>query len=80
MGGVGLGDLLFEAHREVFAAAREVIAGCECASGCPACVGPAHESGVRGKDTARRVLAHLASGPELVLADPSEDPAEDAER
>jgi DEAD/DEAH box helicase domain-containing protein len=72
MGGVGLGDLLFEAHREVFSAAREVVAGCECASGCPACVGPAHESGIHGKDTARRVLAHLAAGVELADADPAE--------
>jgi DEAD/DEAH box helicase domain-containing protein len=74
MGGVGLGDLLFEAHREVFEAAREVVAACECAGGCPVCVGPPHESGRRGKETARAVLAHLASGVELVEADPELDP------
>ncbi len=72
MGGVGLGDLLFEAHREVFSAAREVVVGCECASGCPACVGPAHEAGVAGKATAARVLEHLAVGAELVEAEPSD--------
>jgi DEAD/DEAH box helicase domain-containing protein len=79
MGGVGLGDLLFEAHREVFAAAREVVVGCECVGGCPACVGPAHESGLDGKDTARRVLTHLASGLELTEADPAEGVPEDEE-
>ena len=66
MGGVGLGELLFEAHREVFAAALEVVRGCECLSGCPVCVGPPHESGRQGKATARRVLEHLAGGAPLI--------------
>jgi len=78
-GGVGLGELLFDAHREVLQAALEVVAGCECAGGCPACVGPAHESGPRGKPTAERLLRHLAAGaaplpgdPALLVAEPPE--------
>jgi DEAD/DEAH box helicase domain-containing protein len=76
MGGVGLGDLLFEAHREVFRAAREVVERCECRSGCPVCVGPPHEAGLDGKLTAVRVLAHLAEGPALVEVEAGEDPLE----
>ncbi len=64
-GGVGLSELLFQGHRALFAAALEVVAHCACARGCPACVGPPEEVGSLGKETARVVLAHLASGPEF---------------
>ena len=80
-GGVGLGELLFDAHRDVLQAALDVVATCECATGCPACVGPAHEAGVRGKETAAVLLRHLASGalpvagdPALLVAEPREAP------
>ncbi len=62
-GGVGLGELVFEAHRDMLSAAREVIESCACELGCPACVGPVAEVGPLGKETAQRMLAHLASGP-----------------
>jgi DEAD/DEAH box helicase domain-containing protein len=61
-GGVGLADLLFDAHREVFAAALEVVARCDCRQGCPACVGPREVAGALGKDAAIRVLEHLCAG------------------
>ncbi|MDP6540024.1 MAG: DEAD/DEAH box helicase [Planctomycetota bacterium] len=61
-GGVGLADLLFDAHRELLEAALEVVSACRCRSGCPACVGPPEQIGAEGKDTARRVLEHLARG------------------
>jgi DEAD/DEAH box helicase domain-containing protein len=75
MGGVGLSELLFEVHREVLAAAREVVAHCGCRSGCPACVGPPHEAGARGKETAALVLEHLAGGAPPCDADPGEGAA-----
>ncbi len=59
MGGVGLSTSLFRDHREVFAAALEVVDACPCRRGCPACVGPVEEVGARGKETAGRVLHHL---------------------
>jgi DEAD/DEAH box helicase domain-containing protein len=63
-GGVGLATLLFENHRDVLAAAREVIARCACAYGCPACAGTPEEVGNRGKATIAAILAHLCSGEE----------------
>jgi len=79
-GGVGLSEILFEEHRAVLRAALEVVTGCECAQGCPACVQPPEASGVLAKGTARRVLEHLCAGaeasecePELVAA--QEEPA-----
>ena len=61
-GGVGLADLLFEEHRSVLAAAREVVRRCDCGSGCPACVGPVAEVGPLGKETALAILDHLVGG------------------
>jgi DEAD/DEAH box helicase domain-containing protein len=59
MGGVGLAAALFDDHEEVLNAALEVLAGCACTLGCPACVGTVEEVGARGKQTALEVLTHL---------------------
>jgi DEAD/DEAH box helicase domain-containing protein len=48
-GGIGLSGRLFELHDELLARARELIRSCDCADGCPSCVGPAAESGEGGK-------------------------------
>lgn len=71
-GGVGLGELLFGAHRAMFGAALDVVTRCKCEIGCPACVGPVAEVGPLGKETVTRLLEHLGSGPAPVLADPEE--------
>jgi len=80
-GGVGLAEALFAGHRELFAAALDVAMNCECSNGCPACVGPPGEVGEHGKDTARRVLLHLAQQAELRPAQVGEgEPAEGEHR
>jgi len=61
-GGVGLSDVLFDAHRDVLVAALSIVERCACRSGCPACVGPVAESGALGKQAALRVLKRLSSG------------------
>jgi len=60
-GGVGLSELLYEGHREVLAAAREVVTNCACKNGCPVCVGPPEQAGALGKSTAIAILAHLCA-------------------
>ena len=62
-GSVGLGTGVFREHADVVEAALEVVAGCDCLQGCPACVGPVEEVGPLGKETAARVLAYLAAAP-----------------
>ena len=55
-GGTGFSERLFELHETLLAAAREVVAGCACRSGCPSCVGPVAEG---GEGTKRNVLRLL---------------------
>jgi DEAD/DEAH box helicase domain-containing protein len=54
--GIGFSERLFELHDELMARAYELVAACECADGCPSCVGPAGEGGIGGK---RETLAIL---------------------
>ncbi|QDV07476.1 ATP-dependent RNA helicase DbpA [Planctomycetes bacterium Poly30] len=69
-GGVGLGELLFAAHRSMFTAALDVVSRCSCEIGCPACVGPVAEVGPLGKEIVTRLLEHLGAGPAPEPADP----------
>jgi DEAD/DEAH box helicase domain-containing protein len=42
-GGVGLSQKVYESMPELLGKAREMTAGCGCASGCPSCIGPVTE-------------------------------------
>ena len=39
-GGVGLSEPLWVRQAELLLRARELVQGCDCKAGCPACVGP----------------------------------------
>jgi DEAD/DEAH box helicase domain-containing protein len=60
-GGAGLSERLFDRHPELIAGALELIRGCGCSSGCPACTGPRLEAGVDAKGLALRLLAALTA-------------------
>jgi len=59
-GGVGLSAPLYRLSERLLTQSRELIEGCACEAGCPACVGPVGEIGERGKQIALEVLARLA--------------------
>ncbi len=61
-GGVGLAEKMHELWPLLLETAREVVSRCPCANGCPACVGPAPQTGALGKEVAGRIL-HLCVGP-----------------
>jgi DEAD/DEAH box helicase domain-containing protein len=61
-GGVGLSERLYERYAELVAGATELIAGCDCAAGCPACTGPRLEPDVDAKELALRLLRAMAEG------------------
>ena len=64
--GIGFSQELFERHAQVLAAAHDIVAGCRCESGCPACVGPlspgaaANKSELNVKALTRQLLQTLA--------------------
>ncbi len=66
-GGIGQSGPLFELVPQLLAGARELIGRCACEHGCPACTGPAGETGARAKQAALEILAALeasaAGGP-----------------
>ncbi len=60
-GGVGLSAPLYRLSDRLLTQSHELIEGCACEAGCPACVGPVGEIGERGKQIALDVLARLAA-------------------
>ncbi len=68
-GGVGLSAPLYRLYDRLLAQTAELIAGCACDAGCPACVGPAGEIGDRGKQAAAEILRKLS------FAEPAEPSA-----
>ncbi|MCB1867762.1 MAG: DEAD/DEAH box helicase [Gammaproteobacteria bacterium] len=65
-GGVGLSQPLFEGRVRLVSAAAELISGCDCRFGCPACIGPILASDERrghsAKEAAQSVLVLLNVG------------------
>lgn len=63
-GGVGLSEPLWQRQGELLRRAAELVDGCDCDAGCPACVGPVlavqeEEGAATPKQLAHRVLALL---------------------
>ena len=61
-GGIGLSRKLFDLRASWIERAVEMIQGCGCESGCPACVGPVGEPGYGGKAEALALLKDLGNG------------------
>jgi DEAD/DEAH box helicase domain-containing protein len=55
-GGVGMSPRLFDRTEELVQGALELVLGCDCEVGCPACVGPRGESRLDGRALATRLL------------------------
>ena len=58
----GCVERLFDRHAELVAGAADLIGGCGCESGCPACTGPRLERDVDAKALALRLLRALVAG------------------
>ena len=59
--GIGFSQRLYELHTELIRQAYALVSRCECADGCPSCVGPAGENGAGGKKEALALLVELIS-------------------
>jgi DEAD/DEAH box helicase domain-containing protein len=62
-GGIGLSERLWQRHNELLAGAADLIAGCGCDGGCPACTGPRLEPDIDARALALRLLAELRGAP-----------------
>jgi len=60
-GGVGFSEKMFELRRPLLQAAQELILCCGCEKGCPSCVGPIDEVGIKGKESALLILREALS-------------------
>ena len=58
--GIGLANAVFDLHEEIMKEARDLVANCECASGCPSCVGPSGENAAGSKNETLAILDLLA--------------------
>ncbi len=57
--GIGFSQRLFEMHDALMGRVHELVVACECADGCPSCVGPAGENGLGSKRETRAILELL---------------------
>lgn len=58
-GGVGFGEILFARHGDLMEACLDLVAGCGCSAGCPACIGPVESPGAGAKTRTLAVLQRL---------------------
>ena len=63
-GGIGFSEPLFRMHSDLVDRTRELILDCECANGCPSCIGPVCETSERAKDVAVSILDRLGQSHE----------------
>ncbi len=61
-GGVGLSEKMFEKHGLLLSQTAALIEACQCARGCPSCVGPVDDLNVDVKGLSRVVLERLRKG------------------
>jgi DEAD/DEAH box helicase domain-containing protein len=74
-GGVGLSSRLFERTEELVAGALDLVSGCDCEVGGPACVRPRGESRLDGRALATRLLRVLAGTADGARAAPGKQAA-----
>ncbi len=55
--GIGFAEKLYRIHDQLLEAAEQLVRDCDCAAGCPSCVGPEGEIGTHGKRNALRLIA-----------------------
>ena len=58
-GGIGLSEKAYEMQELLLEHALSVVESCDCEDGCPSCVGPLNDVGLRGKQAATRILKEL---------------------
>ena len=60
-GGIGMSERLWQRHEELIAGAADLIEGCACDAGCPACTGPRLEPDIDAKALALQFLHEVGA-------------------
>jgi DEAD/DEAH box helicase domain-containing protein len=60
-GGIGFSEPLYRLHAKLLQESKKLIEECPCLEGCPSCVGPSGEVGVKGKEVALKILELIVS-------------------
>jgi DEAD/DEAH box helicase domain-containing protein len=60
--GIGFAEKLYQIHDLLLDTAEQLVRDCDCAAGCPSCVGPEGEVGAHGKRNALRLIAEARKG------------------
>jgi DEAD/DEAH box helicase domain-containing protein len=63
-GGIGITNPLFDIHSKIVSDARELVESCDCACGCPGCIGPilaTDETGMNSPKTSALTVLSLLS-------------------
>ena len=61
--GLGLSERIYELTPQLLTGGLELVRGCECQDGCPACVGPVGPGGGEVKELTARLIEALISQP-----------------
>lgn len=61
-GGIGFSEPLYRLHFTMLQESKRLIESCPCLEGCPSCVGPTGEVGVKGKEVALVILDRILAG------------------
>jgi DEAD/DEAH box helicase domain-containing protein len=69
--GMGLAERLYQLHADLLEGAHELVQGCSCLEGCPACVGPVGVGGGEVKAMTVRLVEALLGGGSTGLQPPA---------
>ena len=58
-GGVGFSEKIFVMKKDIYKAARDIIAACPCNYGCPSCIGPSPSENISHKKSAINLFDYL---------------------
>lgn len=58
-GGASFSERLYLLHQDLLQMAHQLVSNCSCGSGCPSCVGPLEEVGLKGKEHALLLLTRI---------------------
>ena len=57
--GLGFSEKIYDFHETLVRECIQLILNCPCEDGCPACVGPAGENGIGGKNETLAILKEM---------------------